>query len=130
MWNLYVRIFANYSATLIIQDVYYDFWILNQGISLVTDTLSLGDRTIDNMDRHAIQPRPRQQLLDHSSGQKSKQEPTFDFSQNTNVTALIGKTAYLTCRVRHLGDKTVRTFCTISPITRLWNYKIWNKDTI
>lgn len=76
----------------------------------VSDTLSLGDRTIDNIDRHAIQTRPRQQLLDHSSGLKSKPEPTFDFSQNTNVTALIGKTAYLTCRVRNLGDKTVRTF--------------------
>ncbi|XP_029156642.1 cell adhesion molecule 2-like [Nylanderia fulva] len=71
------------------------------------DTLSLGDRTIDNIDRHAIQTRPRQQLLDHSSGLKSKPEPIFDFSQNTNVTALIGKTAYLTCRVRNLGDKTV-----------------------
>ncbi|XP_011694476.1 PREDICTED: nectin-4-like isoform X3 [Wasmannia auropunctata] len=59
------------------------------------------------MDRHAIQTRPRQQMLDHSSGPKSKPEPTFDFSQNTNVTALIGKTAYLTCRVRNLGDKTV-----------------------
>ncbi|XP_024885150.1 zwei Ig domain protein zig-8 isoform X3 [Temnothorax americanus] len=71
------------------------------------DTLSLGDRPIDNMDRHAIQTRPRQQMLDHSSGPKSKPEPTFDFTQNTNVTALIGKTAYLTCRVRNLGDKTV-----------------------
>jgi hypothetical protein len=60
------------------------------------------------MDRHTIQNRPRQQLLDHSSGPKSKPEPTFDFTQNTNVTALIGKTAYLTCRVRNLGDKTVR----------------------
>ncbi|KMQ98056.1 carcinoembryonic antigen-related cell adhesion molecule 1 [Lasius niger] len=59
------------------------------------------------MDRHAIQTRPRQQLLDHSSGLKSKPEPAFDFSQNNNVTALIGKTAYLTCRVRNLGDKTV-----------------------
>ncbi|KAG5319003.1 PXDN protein, partial [Pseudoatta argentina] len=73
----------------------------------VTDTLSLGDRTIDNMDRHAIQTRPRQQMLDHSSGPKSKPEPTFDFTQHSNVTALIGKTAYLTCRVRNLGNKTV-----------------------
>lgn len=82
--------------------------------SLVTDTLSLGDRTIDNMDRHAIQTRPRQQMLDHSSGPKSKPEPTFDYTQNSNVTALIGKTAYLTCRVRNLGDKTVRTFIILS----------------
>ncbi|XP_071860656.1 zwei Ig domain protein zig-8 isoform X2 [Bombus fervidus] len=62
---------------------------------------------MDNMDRHAGQNRPRNQLLADPSGLKPKVEPTFDYSQNTNVTALIGKTAYLTCRVRNLGDKTV-----------------------
>ncbi|XP_034194517.1 zwei Ig domain protein zig-8 [Osmia lignaria lignaria] len=70
------------------------------------DTLSLGDRTID-MDRHVSQSRPRNQLLVDPSSVKAKAEPTFDYSQNTNVTALIGKTAYLTCRVRNVGDKTV-----------------------
>ncbi|XP_015181460.1 PREDICTED: peroxidasin homolog [Polistes dominula] len=72
------------------------------------DTLSLGDRTLDNMDRRTSQSnRPRQQILDNSSGLKIKPEPSFDYSQNTNVTALIGKSAYLICRVRNLGDKTV-----------------------
>lgn len=75
---------------------------------MVTDTLSLGERTADNMERHASQARPRNQLLVDASGLKPKVEPTFDYSQNTNVTALVGKTAYLTCRVRNLGDKTVR----------------------
>ncbi|XP_076221741.1 zwei Ig domain protein zig-8 [Nomia melanderi] len=69
------------------------------------DTLSLGDRTID--DRHQTQSRPRNQLLVDPSGLKAKTEPTFDSSQNTNVTAMSGKAAYLTCRVRNLGDKTV-----------------------
>ncbi|XP_012345147.1 uncharacterized protein LOC105734752 [Apis florea] len=74
------------------------------------DTLSLGDRqTMDNMDRHGGQGRPRNQMLDPPN-MKLKVEPTFDYSQNTNVTALIGKTAYLTCRVRNLGDKSVRSF--------------------
>ncbi|XP_076659440.1 zwei Ig domain protein zig-8 [Halictus rubicundus] len=71
------------------------------------DTLSLGDRAMDNMDRHQSQSRPRNQLLVDATGLKSKAEPTFDYTQNTNVTALIGKAAYLTCRVRNLGDKTV-----------------------
>ncbi|XP_061935451.1 carcinoembryonic antigen-related cell adhesion molecule 2-like isoform X4 [Apis cerana] len=71
------------------------------------DTLSLGDRTMDTMDRHGGQGRPRNQMLDPPSNMKLKVEPTFDYSQNTNVTALIGKTAYLTCRVRNLGDKSV-----------------------
>ncbi|KAF3422329.1 hypothetical protein E2986_10876 [Frieseomelitta varia] len=81
--------------------------LTEQLFSLFTDTLSLGDRTMDNMDRHASQNRPRNQLLADPSGLKPKVEPTFDYSQNTNVTALIGKTAYLTCKVRNLGDKTV-----------------------
>lgn len=63
---------------------------------------------MDNMDRHGGQGRPRNQMLDPPSNMKVKVEPTFDYSQNTNVTALIGKTAYLTCRVRNLGDKSVR----------------------
>lgn len=74
---------------------------------VVADTLSLGDRTMDNTDRHGGQGRPRNQMLDPPN-MKLKVEPTFDYSQNTNVTALIGKTAYLTCRVRNLGDKSVR----------------------
>ncbi|KAK0079884.1 hypothetical protein PV326_008484 [Microctonus aethiopoides] len=71
------------------------------------DTLSLNDGTMEKLERHPNQGRPRQQMIDHSIGLKTKPEPTFDFTQPTNVTALIGKTAYLTCRVRHLGNKTV-----------------------
>lgn len=33
--------------------------------------------------------------------------PYFDSSASKNVTALVGKTAYLNCRVRNLGNKTV-----------------------
>ncbi|CAH0562530.1 unnamed protein product [Brassicogethes aeneus] len=33
--------------------------------------------------------------------------PYFDASTPRNVTALVGKSAYLTCRVRNLGNKTV-----------------------
>ncbi|XP_031626669.1 lachesin-like isoform X2 [Contarinia nasturtii] len=34
-------------------------------------------------------------------------EPYFDDSITNNVTALVGKSAYLSCRVRNLGNKTV-----------------------
>lgn len=34
-------------------------------------------------------------------------EPYFDISIPNNVTALVGKSAYLSCRVRNLGNKTV-----------------------
>ncbi|GFQ68958.1 hypothetical protein TNCT_548231 [Trichonephila clavata] len=33
--------------------------------------------------------------------------PYFDNSTSKNVTTTSGKTAYLPCRVRHLGDRTV-----------------------
>lgn len=34
-------------------------------------------------------------------------EPYFDTNAPNNVTALVGKSAYLSCRVRNLGNKTV-----------------------
>lgn len=36
--------------------------------------------------------------------------PYFDTSVSRNVTALVGSTAYLNCRVRNLGNKTVCIF--------------------
>lgn len=70
----------------------------------ISDTLSLGD---DKLDRHSNQMKPRQQMIDHTTGYKTKLDATFDDKQPTNVTAMVGKTAYLTCRVRNLGNKTV-----------------------
>lgn len=35
-------------------------------------------------------------------------EPYFDAMIQKNVTALVGKSAYLSCKVRNLGNKTVR----------------------
>ncbi|KAI5711370.1 hypothetical protein M8J76_005759 [Diaphorina citri] len=34
--------------------------------------------------------------------------PYFDTTASKNVTALVGKTAYLNCRVRNVGNRTVR----------------------
>lgn len=35
--------------------------------------------------------------------------PYFDISASKNVTALVGSSAYLNCRVRNLGNKTVNS---------------------
>ncbi|KAJ9595595.1 hypothetical protein L9F63_013216, partial [Diploptera punctata] len=40
--------------------------------------------------------------------------PYFETSASKNVTALVGKTAYLNCRVRNLGNKTNGSFSVIS----------------
>ncbi len=37
----------------------------------------------------------------------TKTGPYFDVAASKNVTALLGKTAYLNCRVKNLGNKTV-----------------------
>lgn len=34
-------------------------------------------------------------------------EPYFDLTMPRNITSLVGKSAYLGCRVKHLGNKTV-----------------------
>ncbi|KAH0539259.1 hypothetical protein KQX54_003210 [Cotesia glomerata] len=36
----------------------------------------------------------------------SRSGPYFDISASKNVTALLGKTTYLNCRVKNLGNKT------------------------
>lgn len=38
---------------------------------------------------------------------QSRTGPLFDKAASKNVTALLGKTAYLNCRVKNLGNKTV-----------------------
>ncbi|XP_035898586.1 hemicentin-2-like isoform X2 [Anopheles stephensi] len=48
------------------------------------------------------------QSLPSGSGSASKwEEPYFDDTTPTNVTGLVGKSAYLSCRVKNLGNKTV-----------------------
>lgn len=44
-------------------------------------------------------------------------EPYFDTNVSNNVTALVGKSAYLSCRVRNLGNKTVIIFAISTLIT-------------
>ena len=38
---------------------------------------------------------------------EQRNNPYFDKAASKNVTALLGKTAYLNCRVKNLGNKTV-----------------------
>lgn len=50
----------------------------------------------------------KNQLVDMDT---SKSGPYFDVTNSKNVTALLGKTAYLNCRVKNLGNKTVSWTC-------------------
>lgn len=42
-------------------------------------------------------------------GGTSRLAPSFDATTSRNVTALVGKFAYLNCTVRNLGNRTVST---------------------
>ncbi|KAL1117852.1 hypothetical protein AAG570_004167 [Ranatra chinensis] len=55
--------------------------------------------------------------------QPKQQGPHFDKAASKNVTALLGKTAYLNCKVKNLGNKTVSQSITNSRATsrsRTW----------
>ena len=45
----------------------------------------------------------------HSAFGHKWTEPYFDVTMPRNITSLVGKSAYLGCRVRNLGNKTVST---------------------
>lgn len=61
---------------------------------LKVQRLARGTSDLGMHENHALEP------LDRG--------PYFDVSASRNVTALVGKTATLSCRVRNLGDRTVR----------------------
>lgn len=48
--------------------------------------------------------------LGDSGGPHGRYDPYFDLSTPVNVTAVIGKSGFLSCIVRNLGNKTVRKF--------------------
>lgn len=49
----------------------------------------------------------------NANGQPLMAEPYFDAQTPKIVTALVAKSAYLTCRVRNLGNRTVSEFFNI-----------------
>ena len=59
--------------------------------------------------------------LDNNNNNISDQEasgaPYFDLNHSGNVTAVLGKTALLNCRVKNIGNKTVRIIRYITILT-------------
>lgn len=48
--------------------------------------------------------------------------PYFDKTASKNVTALVGHTAYLNCRVRNLGNRTVSNSTIVMDVFTTYNY--------
>lgn len=68
-----------------------------------------------------------QNSLDDSSTQYG---PYFDMSNSKNVTTILGKTTYLNCRVKNLGNKTVseRSNTTRDLLGKFVSSKSWRDD--
>lgn len=74
---------------------------------------------LEAQQRHGQEQLPQQQahIQQHPSSSEQQQldeeppysirGPYFDTTASNNVTALVGKTAYLKCRVKNLGNRTV-----------------------
>ena len=61
--------------------------------------------------RAAAQPALKSPNLGSSSSlEEEQQSPYFDLNHSGDVTAVLGKTALLNCRVKNIGNKTVSTF--------------------
>jgi hypothetical protein len=80
----------------------------------VTRTSSITPSSSDDVERyhhHGSSNLESDNGFDIGSGELSQNPldrgPYFDVSVSKNVTVLVGGTAYLKCRVRNLGNKTV-----------------------
>lgn len=85
------RLDSNYNEHTLAEDEETDSEVMNDGFHLESTTTPTPDTP------HFLEASQR------------SQEPIFDPSTPRNVTALVGKSAYLNCRVRNLANKTVCT---------------------
>ncbi|XP_058987506.1 uncharacterized protein LOC101890509 isoform X2 [Musca domestica] len=64
-------------------------------------------RLSGNPNHNNVDQKPTHLPPGHYSHSHRWNEPYFDVTMPKNITSLVGKSAYLGCRVKHLGNKTV-----------------------
>lgn len=79
-------------------------WMLIGGLVLVADVVAGGELGIRG-------GTPGRRVLGPGNGAP---RPYFDDVSPRNVTAIVGQTVVLNCRVKHLGDRMVSIFFTFS----------------
>lgn len=62
------------------------------------------------MNHNNLDQKPTHAPPVHTHGHGKWVDPHFDQTMPKNITSLVGKSAYLGCRVKNLGNKTV-SFC-------------------
>ncbi|XP_054734552.1 uncharacterized protein LOC129242015 [Anastrepha obliqua] len=63
--------------------------------------------SVNNNNHNNLDAKPTHMPLLHYPHGHRWNEPYFDLTMPKNITSLVGKSAYLGCRVKHLGNKTV-----------------------
>ncbi|KAL9904756.1 defective proboscis extension response 10 isoform 4-T10 [Glossina fuscipes fuscipes] len=64
-------------------------------------------RLSGNTNHNNVDQKPTHLPSGHYAHSHRWNEPFFDLTMPKNITSLVGKSAYLGCRVKHLGNKTV-----------------------
>lgn len=98
-------------------------WIYLFTGNFVWGGMSSSSNGMNSLEQETETQQPPPVQLGPSHIPQNRFEPYFDAMTPRNVTALVGKSAYLSCRVRNLGNKTVR----INNLLYLFTYK---KDII
>ncbi|XP_046807009.1 uncharacterized protein LOC111675084 isoform X1 [Lucilia cuprina] len=75
---------------------------------LYMTNLTMGyQRLSGNTNHNNVDQKPTHLPPGHYTHGHRWNEPYFDLTMPKNITSLVGKSAYLGCRVKHLGNKTV-----------------------
>lgn len=106
-----------------LQTIYHLFDFFVSGLTMCYQRLSVNNNNHNNLDAKPTHMPP----LHYPHGHRWN-EPFFDLTMPKNITSLVGKSAYLGCRVKHLGNKTVSTYTylyshycqTTRKLTRCW----------
>ncbi|XP_017043632.1 zwei Ig domain protein zig-8 isoform X2 [Drosophila ficusphila] len=64
-------------------------------------------QSVSNNNHNNAEAKPTHTPPSHYPHGHKWNEPYFDLTMPRNITSLVGKSAYLGCRVKHLGNKTV-----------------------
>ena len=100
-----------------------DNWSVSH-FSICTGKSVVVTSAIDNdqwLGRHVTSPFDMAESV-YSEENSSENGPSFDQSTDRNVTVLVGRTAHLHCRVRHLANRTVSTFFLLYPPDHLYTF--------
>lgn len=103
---LYINLIIYFlGKNLFLKIIFYSTGFSSASIESHTDDLLLySSHQKDTSDENFNTKSQNDAIIGHNPLDRG---PYYDVSASRNVTALVGKTAYLNCRIKNLGNKTV-----------------------